>query len=359
VAAKPAARLTRISLAADAVRGDQAQTGVVSTARTWPAAVTLFFLAGLIPESIATFNSPPRLLLARPAAFVFISAFYGSVALLVREYMRRRASGWPGVLLLGLAAGAVNEGIIAGTWYKVQYPGYAMIGGFDPAVAVGLTVFHALVSTLLPIALVELMFPAVASVRWLRPAGRWLCLVLLAITTATGFAATTHQGPRLAVLAGVLATVAVALRLADQPAHATPRPAPSVGRLRLAGAGATVTFYSLFAVVPGLVAAGVPAAARRPWQLLFMLLMAGFCWVVVDVGRDWVTRTGWGGRQRLAAITGVLLPAIFASVLLPVGWQGLEPLVTLPALGLLCWLSRQYQPRLAQSDTAPPSGYQT
>jgi hypothetical protein len=51
---------------------------------------------------------------------LFISAFYGSVALLVREFIRRRAPGWTGVLLLGMSAGAVNAGIIAGTWYKVS-----------------------------------------------------------------------------------------------------------------------------------------------------------------------------------------------------------------------------------------------
>ncbi len=124
--------------------------------RTWPAALTLFFGAALIPETVATFNSPPLLLLTRPATYLFISAFYGSVALLVREYMRSRAARWTGVLLVGMAAGAVNEGIIAGTWYKVQYPGYALVGGVDPAVATGLTVFHALVSTVLPILLVEL-----------------------------------------------------------------------------------------------------------------------------------------------------------------------------------------------------------
>ena len=37
--------------------------------RTWPAAVTLFFLAALIPETVATCNSPPLLILTRPEQF--------------------------------------------------------------------------------------------------------------------------------------------------------------------------------------------------------------------------------------------------------------------------------------------------
>jgi hypothetical protein len=320
--------------------------GVTRHARTWPAALTLFFLAALIPETVATFNSPPALLLARPAVLLFLSAFYGSVALLVREYIRRRGPGWTGVLLLGAAAGAVNEGIIAGTWYKVQYPGYAMIGRIDPAAAVGLTVFHALVSTVLPILLVELMFPDAAGVRWLRPAGVGACLVLLGATAATGFAPAADRGQKVVVLAAVAAAVAVALALPGRrarPASAAPhfRPVPGLGRLRLAGAAAMVSFYVMFAVVPGLVAAAIPPAGRGPWQLPLAIIMAGFFWVVVDVGRDWTSRGGWGRPQTLAVITGVLLPTIIASLVLPAGLRTLEPLVTIPVLGLLVWLRRR------------------
>ena len=311
--------------------------------RTWPAALTLFFGAALIPETVATFNSPPLLLLTRPATYFFISAFYGSVALLVREYLRSRAARWAGVLLLGMAAGAVNEGIIAGTWYKVQYPGYSLIGGVDPAVAVGLTVFHALVSTALPIFLAELIFPSVAGRRWLRPRGLVTCVVLLAATAALGFAPAAHREDKLVVLAGVVLAVVVALKLPAAPARTgvVLRPVPAIGRLRLAGAAATVSFYALFAVVPGLIAAGVPPAGRGPWQILLVLVMAVFCWEVVSVGRDWTRRPGWGQPQILAVIIGVLLPTIIASVVLPMALRSLEPLVTLPVLALLIWLGRR------------------
>ena len=319
-----------------------AQDAAPRPVRTWPAALTLFFGAALIPETVATFNSPPLLLLTRPATYFFISAFYGSAALLVREYLRSRAVRWAGVLLLGMGAGAINEGIIAGTWYKVQYPGYALIGGIDPGVAAGLTVFHALVSTALPIFLAELIFPDVAGRRWLRPRGEAACGVLLAATAALGFAPVANRADKLVVLAGVASAVVIALALPARPArNRVPRPVPATGRLRLAGAAATVAFYALFAVVPGVIAAGVPPAGRRPWQLLLVLLMAVFCWELVSVGRDWTRRPGWGQPQTLAVITGVLLPAIIASVVLPAALRSLEPLVTLPVLALLIWLRRR------------------
>lgn len=113
----------------------------------------------MIPETIATFNNPPLVLLTKPFNLLFISAFYGSIALLVCELMHWRKLRWASILLLGMAAGSINEGIIAGTWYRVEGPpGYALIAGVNPAVAVGLTVFHTLMSTLLPILLVELFF---------------------------------------------------------------------------------------------------------------------------------------------------------------------------------------------------------
>ena len=172
--------------------------------RSWPAAVALFFGAGVVPESVLTFNTPPLRLLTSPASLVFISAFYGSVALLVREFWRRTSAPAAAILLLGMAAGAVNEGIIAGTWYRVQYPGYALIGGLDPAAAAGLTVFHALASTIVPILLAELAFPRVAAAPWLPRPARAGCFLLLAATAATGFAAAGHRGQKLAVLGAVI-----------------------------------------------------------------------------------------------------------------------------------------------------------
>jgi hypothetical protein len=45
--------------------------------RTWTAAVTLFFLASLIPETVATYNSPPLLLLAFFAVFAILPGLAG------------------------------------------------------------------------------------------------------------------------------------------------------------------------------------------------------------------------------------------------------------------------------------------
>lgn len=115
---------------------------------------------------------------------------------------------------------------------------------------------------------------------------------------------------------------------------------PSAGRLRLAGAGATAGFFVLFAIVPGVLAAAVRPGDLRPWQPLLIALMTGYFSLVIWAGRRWCTRPEWGSRQTLAVITGALLPAIAASLVVPAALRGLEPLATLPALGILIWLAR-------------------
>jgi hypothetical protein len=234
----------------------------------------------------------------------------------------------------------VPEGIIAGTWYTVQYRGYTMIGPVDPAVAVGLTVFHALVSTVLPIMLAELIFRRIAGVRWLGRRGLAGCLALLALATASGFGPAAHRGVKAVALLGVMAAVVTALTLpgaGSRPVSA--RKVPGLVPLRLTGALAMVGFFVIFAIIPGLIGARIPAARLAGWQAIPAILMCFFFALVVAIRRSWSGRGGWGHRQTLAVITGVLLPTIVVSMVLPLALRTLEPLATVPMLVLLIRLA--------------------
>ncbi len=336
------------------------RTEVSRSTRTWAAVLTLFFLAALIPETVATYNSPPLLLLTRPWDLLFLGSFYGSVALLVREFRHHRPVRWTSVLLLGMAAGAINEGIIAGTWYEAKYKGYVLIGGVDPAVAVGLTVFHTLVSTVLPIVLADLIFPAIAGRRWLGRRGVTTCSVLLILVTATGFVQAAHRGIKAVVLLGVIIAVAVALALpTPAPRQISARNPPGVTRLLLAGMAAMVAFFAVFAILPGIAGSLASPADLGPWQAGLVLAMCTLFGLVVATGRTWTGRSGWGYRQTLAVVTGALLPAIILSLLLPAAWRGLEPVATLPMLALLIRLSRLKQPRAATEPSWLPLSHLT
>ena len=141
---------------------------ILGRRRTWPAVLPLYLLAALIPESIATGNTPVLSYLSNPVALLFLAAFYGGADVAIRELRLRRGLRWGGALALAVAFGFANEGVVAATWYRVAPTGYAYLGGVDVAWAVLLTLFHAVFSVVVPIALVQLMFPVVAGQTWVR-----------------------------------------------------------------------------------------------------------------------------------------------------------------------------------------------
>ena len=86
------------------------------------------------------------------------------------------------------------------------------------------------------------------------------------------------------------------------------------------------------------VVTSVPSS--RAFSISCLKRTAAYFCLVIAVGRRWCTRDGWGQRQTLAVITGALLPTIAVSLLLPAALRELEPLATVPMLGVLVWLSR-------------------
>src|SRR5690349_13674958 len=75
----------------------------LSRPRIWPAILTLLLFGGLIPETIATSNTPPVAYLVTPALLLFLCIFYGCAALLLRDAWRARNLGWASVILLGVS----------------------------------------------------------------------------------------------------------------------------------------------------------------------------------------------------------------------------------------------------------------
>lgn len=94
-------------------------------------------------------------------------------------------------------------------------------------------------------------------------------------------------------------------------------------------------FYALFAFVPAAIAHAVPAGARPAWQALPALLRTGLFGGIVALARNWSARPGWGQTETLAVSTGVLVPPVVPSVLLPGALAGLEPLATVAMLAVL------------------------
>lgn len=194
----------------------------------------LFLLSPLIGEFLLG-NLPVTMLFA----LITLAPLYGGGALLIRELARRRGAGWPGIVLLAVAYGLLEEGLVTRSLFNPGYAGmdltaYAWIPGVEVSawwVSFVLGGVHAAGSICVPIAVVEALVPSRAAQPWLRLPG----LVITGVLFVLGAAATALFDPAahqlsVAQLAGVVVPagllIAFALRR-RRPADELPDRAPA------------------------------------------------------------------------------------------------------------------------------------
>jgi hypothetical protein len=156
---------------------------------------TIAFLAITTPcvEFLTGSTSAIGVLTDPVTALLFVAVTlpgYVLPVLLIREALVAWHKGGPSLLALGIAYGAVNEGLLAKTYFAVNPlspalgPGAGVgrwIGVNWPWVT-GITLFHMTVSISVPVALAFLLFPESRQVRFLSErAVRWFFAYLLAV----------------------------------------------------------------------------------------------------------------------------------------------------------------------------------
>ena len=163
---------------------------------------------------------------AQVGMFVVLGLWYGAAAVLIREVARRTGHGWPTILLLGLAFGLIEEGLLTQSLFNPHYLGLDLLSyGHLGALGIGLpwTIFvltlHVVWSIATPIALVEGIWPG--RDRWFGRVGLGVVIGLavvgaLAIAgvswSSGGFLAAPAQLVAAALLALIAATVALRLQ---------------------------------------------------------------------------------------------------------------------------------------------------
>ncbi|MCI4352144.1 MAG: hypothetical protein L3K14_01975 [Thermoplasmata archaeon] len=154
-------------------------------------ALTLVGLAILIPELLT--GSTPVASLINPVGDAFLVGLYGGGVLVIREVSLRWNRGWGPVLLLGAAYGIVEEGLGTKTffdWVEIKQPNFGPLthwGGVNWVWAGELTLFHAIFSIALPIAIVALLFPQARRQRFLSNAGVAWTFALYSLTATLMF----------------------------------------------------------------------------------------------------------------------------------------------------------------------------
>jgi len=158
----------------------------------------ILFLVVLTPcvEFLTGSTSFGAVISVPSAAFTFFVLTWPSYAfpvLLIRESIVARIQGIASLLALGISYGALNEGLLAKTYFAVIPTSPVLGGGVGVWIGINwpwvteITLFHMVVSISVPVVLSFLLFPETRKVRFLTERSRrWLLgLVLLEVVGIT------------------------------------------------------------------------------------------------------------------------------------------------------------------------------
>jgi hypothetical protein len=277
--------------------------------RAWPV-IFLLLLAPLIAEVLwgtTTVSEFP--------VYLIQIGLYGGGAVLIREVVHRWGGGWPSILLLGAAYGAIEEGLLEPNWFTpaLQAHPYGVAAGVFWTYAVWNIGYHAVFSITIPILLTELAFPAWRDKPWLGRPGASVAGAVYAVNAAViGLLWWTYVQPTLlhvparvhpvqqgATIALVIALIAAARLAARTRTSTTGGPPPPAAGWLAGGAalGATAWFGLLLLSVSGNQLHWLPFSVPITVAAAEVALAA---WAL----RRWSARTD---LQVLAVCTGALI----------------------------------------------------
>ena len=257
--------------------------------------------------------------------FVFLlvinTVLYGSGAILIREVACRRHLGWLGIVVLALAYGVVEEGLVLQTLFNPHNPAlewmrsYGWVFGvnwFWTSYMLGL---HTVWSISLPILLTELLFPRLQSRPWLGRVGLGInaavyALICLFLWRAFRSYAHFSASSITLICTALLVATLVSLALFVVPRLASVRgdrnvPAPwLVGLMAFVSA---ILFSGLFLFLPTL--PGVPLP-------LSLLLYVAMYVTMLTLAWRWSTQRLWSTRHLLALASGALIETMLFGFLL-------------------------------------------
>lgn len=330
------------------IRPDETETAPPAPRRrrAWYVVFIFCFFAAIIPETLTTTSTSVAKIITQPASLPFVMLFYGLADLLIREALVRRRLGWVSLIVLGIAFGFMNEGVIAGTWYTVKPDGYAFLGQINYAWAVALTVFHVFISVIAPIAFIETMFPSRAGLPLLSRRGIIISSIVFPLLTSVFLFVESYRPYRVVVFALALTLAIIALRLpAARPRlQSATTPPPSLWRLRWAGFFTMLGFFVLIYAIPPITLklAGAHVIVAQVADIVIFVLFSA---LLLFAGRRLTGRTGWSLRHTLALITGMLAFPSLLTLALPLFWPTLEFFATVPCFMLLILLDRRLKRR--------------
>jgi hypothetical protein len=140
--------------------------------------LALFVIAPVFGELFS--GSAPLNEFINPITFVMLALLYGCGAIIMRELIIRWDKGWPSLLLLGMAYGIYEEGIIVQSFFDPTWMDlgtlavYGRVAGVNWVWAEHLTLYHALISIAATITFTEMLYPRRRRDRWVNSRTWWV-----------------------------------------------------------------------------------------------------------------------------------------------------------------------------------------
>lgn len=286
----------------------------------------LLVLAPVCAEYLSAYDDSTGHPLALLGGLLIFIPLYGAPALIIRELVRRTGRGWPSILLLGLAFGVVQAGLVDQSLFNTSYrdidywddmvwPTFIPALGISASNAVTFLMGHMIWSMSAPIAIVESLAARRRTTPWVGRVG--LCVAGLLYVAASAliysdsidteqFRASTGQ--MLGAAAVVVVLVAAAFLLGRRPRARVDRWAP-----------------------PAWLAGVLAAVALNGGTLLPQTWLSVACTLVptavlIGLVARWSGALRWGAGHVLAMAAGALLTvAGFAFAADPLGDVALVP----------------------------------
>lgn len=321
-------------------------------------AVVLFFVSPLIAELLS--GSAPPVEFFNPVMILVLTALYGSGAILIRERSLQWKKRWPTILVLGLAYGIVEEGLMIKSFFDPAWPDlgslaiYGRWGGVNWVWSVMLTLYHAVFSVAIPIMLVEMLFPERRDEHWIGRRGMIGLGVLLAADVLFGLLVlTSYEPPLIPYLGSIVTVVAIYLVAKRLPVRwKTPRESrvPRPFWFGLLGFVATLSFFVMLYIFPEI---QLPVVLTISTPILLASLVL---WTTRRLSRD----GKWDDEHRLALISGALAFFILLAPLQELDTTRVDDTSGMTIVGLgaaifLLWLRRRVRLRPPQVVTFPYS----
>lgn len=214
--------------------------------------VALLLLSPVCAEYLIGYDQ----IIGRPlellGGLLILAPLYGTVAVLIREAVRRTGRGWPTIVLLSAAFGLVQAGLIdqslfnpdfvdEPSWDRDRLPTHIPELGLSAYYLLSFVAGHVIWSFAAPIAVIEACAPRYATRPWLGRAGIATMVVLYGLGAAIIFRE--HTRDFMASPAQLATTSAIAVLLGIAAFVLPRRSAPVPGRVPppwLVGCGAVV-----------------------------------------------------------------------------------------------------------------------